>query len=109
MDACQVALAVVSESKGTLKLCVNTCTLDVIDDLRPNDPQVFNLHAHDPYTIIHQHTHIHTHTQVAYICIKTMSVPCVPKTIFLLHKFFMSICSPPLPTSFLYIHDMLLI
>jgi hypothetical protein len=45
MDAWQVALAVLSESEGTLKLCVNTSTLDVIDDLRPNDPQVFHLHT----------------------------------------------------------------
>ena len=36
----QVALQVKAESEGRLQLSVNTSTLDLVDDLRPLDPQV---------------------------------------------------------------------
>ena len=37
--AIEIALEAVGESDGALQLSVNTSTMDVVDDLRPLDPQ----------------------------------------------------------------------
>jgi hypothetical protein len=87
--------------------CVCVCVfVTVACTLACTNPQ-----KHKPRTDTHTHTRTHAHTQVVYICIKTMSVRCVhiaKKTFlfFLLHKLHDHIY-PPLPTSFLYIYDIL--